>query len=115
MGAYRSPEGTGEWRRTPRQTLFAETEAESKGQAGTEVPVLRFIRPDLSARCAGGGMEAGANQWGSARGGWREDRADRSVGSRRAAAAQIASAFPSSGRSPALAADNADNTAVCHH
>src|SRR2546430_185269 len=60
-------------------------------------------------------MEAGANQWGSARGGWREDRADRSVGSRRAAAAQIASAFPPSGRSPALAADNADNTAVCHH
>src|SRR5216684_7136334 len=81
MGAYRSPAGTGERRRTPRQTLFAETEAESKGQAGTEVPVLRFIRPGLSARCAGGGMGAGASQSRRARGGRREDRADRSVGS----------------------------------
>src|SRR5258708_32020807 len=51
MGAYRSPAGTGERRRTPRQTLFAETEAESKGQAGTEVPVLhlydRICRRDV--------------------------------------------------------------------
>src|SRR6266853_3221 len=82
MGAYRSPEGTGERRRTPRQTLFAETEAESKGQAGAEVRVLRIVRPGLSARCAGSGMETGASQPGRARGGWREDRTDRSVGSR---------------------------------
>ena len=33
-----------------------------KGQAGAEVPVLRFVRSDLSARCAGGGMETGASQ-----------------------------------------------------
>src|ERR1035437_8158701 len=82
MGAYRSPEGTGEWRRTPRQTLFAETEAEPKGQAGAEVPVLRFVRSGLSARCAGSGMETGASQSGRARGGRRKDRRNRSVGSR---------------------------------
>src|SRR5215471_4040158 len=83
MAAYRSPEETGERRRTARCTLFAETEAESKGQAGAEVPVLRFVRPDLSAGCAGGSMGAGASQQGRARGGWRDDPTDRKVGSRR--------------------------------
>src|SRR6516162_9644288 len=72
MVAYRSPEETGERRRTARETLFAETEAESKGQAGAEVPVLRFIRPGLSARGAGGGKGAGASQPGRAWGGRRE-------------------------------------------
>src|ERR1700675_1132671 len=76
MGAYRSPEETGEWRRTPRQTLFAETEAEPKGQAGTEVPVLFALRRDLSARWVGSGMETGASQQGRAWGGRREDRTD---------------------------------------
>src|ERR1035437_4898121 len=76
MGAYRRPEETGERRRTPRQTLYAETEAEPKGQAGAEVPVLRTVRPDLSARCAGSGLETGTCQSGRARGGRRKDRTD---------------------------------------
>jgi len=43
------------------ETLFAETEAASEGEAGTEVPVLRAVRRDLSAGHAGRGMagEAG--------------------------------------------------------
>src|ERR1035441_6366754 len=54
-----------------------------KGQAGAEVPVLCVVRPDLPARCAGGGMGTGASQSGRAWGGRREDRTDRSVGGRR--------------------------------
>jgi hypothetical protein len=34
-----------------RETLSTETETQSKGEAGTEFPVLRVVRPDLSERC----------------------------------------------------------------
>src|SRR5579859_3796616 len=66
-----------------RRTLFAETEAASEGEAGTEVPVLCAIRPDLSAGHTGRGVEAGARQSGSTRRGRRGDRTDPSAGSGR--------------------------------
>ena len=59
--AYRSPEETGERRRTAGNALFPETEAGPKGQAGAKVPVLHVVWPDLLARNARGCMEAGAS------------------------------------------------------
>src|SRR5260221_10689372 len=56
--------------------LFAETEAGPQGQAGTEVPVLRAVRPDLSERCAGSGDGASAEQSRSAGSGRSHLRAD---------------------------------------
>src|SRR5271166_4056103 len=65
------------------ETLFAETKAASEGEAGTAVPVLRVVRPDLSARHTGRGLAAGACQsWRSGRG-RRLDRPDRSAGNGR--------------------------------
>src|ERR1035438_4164316 len=65
------------------ETLFAETKAASEGEAGTEVPVLRVVRPDLSAGHTGRGMEAGARQSRRTGRGWRVDRTDRGAGSGR--------------------------------
>src|SRR5438093_8597139 len=67
----------------------------AKGQAGTEVPVLCAVRPDLSDGCVGSGLGTGATQPRSARGGWGDDRADRAVRPRRNGI---------SGRNPALVA-----------
>src|SRR5205823_4372756 len=55
-------------------------ETQSKGEAGTEVPVLCINGPDLSERCAGGSMESGASQQGRARCGWGHDPTDRGAG-----------------------------------
>src|ERR1700730_3594755 len=65
------------WQHPAGETLIAETEARPEGQAGTEVPVLRAIRPDLSERCDGSGDGAGAEQsrsTGSRRSHLRADR-----------------------------------------
>src|SRR5689334_10104965 len=64
------------------ESLFAEAEAEPKGQAGTEVPVLCVVRPDLSHGCAGGSMGEGARQQRRARSGWSQDRTDRDLSHR---------------------------------
>src|ERR1019366_2649321 len=75
--------GRGKRRPAAGETLFAETETTSEGEAGAEIPVLRFTGPDLSAGYAGSGMAKGARQrWGT-RGGWLIDRTDREVGSGR--------------------------------
>src|SRR5450755_4186327 len=73
------PLGTTHYGRTGHagETLFAETEAASEGEAGTEVPVLRAVRPDLSAGHTGRGMEAGARQSGRSGRGRPLDRPER--------------------------------------
>ena len=53
------------------------------GQAGTEVPVLCVVRPDLPDGCVGSGVGAGASSQGRARSGWRHDPADGDVRPRR--------------------------------
>src|SRR5581483_488404 len=70
---------TGERRRRgdAGETLFTETEAAAEGEAGAAVPVLRAVRPDLSAGRAGRRLETGASQPGSARRRRRDDRPDR--------------------------------------
>src|SRR5580704_10372226 len=68
-----------EWQHAAGETLFTETEAGPEGQAGTEVLVLRVIRPDLSERCAGSGDGASAEQSRSARSGRCHFRADRNA------------------------------------
>ena len=48
---------TGQQRWAAGENFSIETETGSKGQAGAEVPVLRFVWPDLSDRCVGSGLE----------------------------------------------------------
>src|SRR6266852_5119069 len=67
------------WQHAAGETLFAETEARPEGQAGTEVPVLRVVRPDLSERCVGSGDEAGTEQSRSAGSRRSHLRADRNA------------------------------------
>src|SRR5271168_2570653 len=73
----------GERARTAGEGFSTETEAGPKGQAGTEVPVLCVVRPDLSDGCVGSGMGTGAPEQGSAWGGWCHYRTDRGVRPRR--------------------------------
>src|SRR4029077_6314621 len=54
--------------------LHAETEAVSQGEDGAEVPVLRAVRPGLSARRARGGLGSGGRQRRRTWSGWRERR-----------------------------------------
>src|SRR5881397_1671524 len=44
------------------ETLSTEAEAKLEGKAGTEVPVLYAVWPDLSARRIRSGMETGESQ-----------------------------------------------------
>src|ERR1700687_1064075 len=67
------------WQHAAGETLFADTEARSECQAGTEVRVLRVVRPDLSERCVGSGDEAGAEQSRSAGSRRSHLRADRNA------------------------------------
>src|SRR5580700_4569249 len=93
----------------PEKTLFAETKAASEGEAGTEVPVLCAVRPDLSAGHTGRGMEAGARQSGRPRRGRRLDPPGRNAGSGRSWL---------SGRNPgSVARQNlqAESSAPCLH
>src|ERR1700675_4917574 len=60
--------GNGEGARAAGESFSTETEAGPKGQAGTEVPVLRVVRPDLSDGCVGSGVGTGASQQGRAGG-----------------------------------------------
>ena len=79
--AYREPLNKQAAETVPEKLSLLRQKLGQKGQAGTEVPVLRVVRPDLSAGHTGRGMEAGASQQGRARRGRRDDRRDRSVGS----------------------------------
>ena len=54
--AYRSGREDGARKRTGGQTLSAKTEARPKGQAGTTIPVLRIVGPDLQERRMASGM-----------------------------------------------------------
>src|SRR5882724_5291751 len=67
------------WQHAAGETLLVETEAGPEGQAGTGVPVLRAVRPDLSERCAGSGDGASAEQSRSAGSGRSHLGADRNA------------------------------------
>src|SRR6202023_622526 len=90
------------WQHPAGETLIAETEARPEGQAGTEVPVLRVVRPDLSERCVGSGDGAGAEQSRSAGSRRSHLRADRNArGGHGEVPGATAGGPPPEGRPPA--------------